>query len=110
MPRLLTPDVTAALAHRLEHVAVANLRADHLDSSFGEPSFEAEVGHHRGDESAVQFTAALMIERDQRHQLITVGNPAFLIDDDDPVGVAVERQANVGAACDHCLLECLRVS
>ena len=48
---------------------------------------------------------SLQPERDQRHQLVAVDQPALLVDDDQPVGIAVERQADVRAARDHRLLE-----
>ena len=34
---------------------------------------------------------------DQRHQLVAVHVLAFLVDDDQPVGVAVQRDADIGA-------------
>ena len=70
---------------------------------------EPEVGHHRRDHrAAVQLAAPLQAERDQRHQLVAVDQLALLVDDDQPVGVAVEREADVGAARDHRLLQQLR--
>ena len=49
-----------------------------------------------------------MVERDQRHQLVAVDHPALLVDHDQPVGVAVEREADVGAARDHRLAAAAR--
>ena len=48
-------------------------------------------------------------ERDQGHQLVAVDDPPLLVDDDQPVGVAVEREADMGAVLDHRLLQQLRV-
>ena len=47
----------------------------------------------------------LQAERDQRHQLVAVDQPALLVDHDQPVGIAVEREADVRAARDHRLLQ-----
>ena len=38
---------------------------------------------------------------DDRHQLVAVDEVALLVDDHDPVGVAVERDADVGAHLAH---------
>ena len=38
---------------------------------------------------------ALQAERDQRHQLVAVDQLALLVGDDQPVGIAVEREADV---------------
>ena len=59
--------------------------------------------------SPLSSPRALQAERDQRHQLVAVDHLALLIDDDQAVGVAVEREADVCAARDHGLLEKLRV-
>ena len=34
---------------------------------------------------------------DQRHQLVAIDHLALVVGDDDPVGVAIERDADVGA-------------
>ena len=110
VPRLLAADIVAARAHRLEHVAVADLGAQQLEAGLAEMPLEAEVRHHRRDDAvALELAAALQAERDQRHQLVAVDDLALLVDDDQPVGVAVERDADVGAARDHRLLQQLRV-
>ena len=42
---------------------------------------------------------------DQRHDLVAVDDRAVLVDDDDPVGVAVEGDADVGTYLMHLLLQ-----
>jgi hypothetical protein len=39
--------------------------------------------------------------RDQRHDLVAVDDAAGLVDDVHPVGVAVERDAEIGAGLEH---------
>ena len=39
--------------------------------------------------------------RHDRHELVAVDGPALLVDDQHPVGVAVERDADVGAKLTH---------
>ena len=48
-------------------------------------------------------------KRDQRHELVAVDDLSRLVDDHQPVGVAIERDADVGAARDHRLLQQLRL-
>ncbi len=45
---------------------------------------------------------------DQRHQLVAVDDVALLIGDDHPVGIAIERDADVGAHLAHLLAHGLR--
>ena len=61
--------------------------------------FEPEVGHHRRDQPAARAAGPRRAQplRDQRHHLVAVDDLALLVDDDQPVGVAVERDADVGA-------------
>ena len=68
----------------------------------GEAAFEAEIGHDRRDQGAARQPAvARQACRDQRHQLIAVQDLAALVGDDQPVGVAVESDADIGAARQH---------
>ena len=68
----------------------------------GEAAFEAEIGHDRRDQGAARKPAAARQAcRDQRHQLVAVENDAALVGDDQPVGVAVERDADIGAPRQH---------
>ena len=67
-----------------------------------EKAFEAEIGHDRRDQGATREPAvARQARRDQRHQLVAVENDAALVGDDQPVGVAVERDADIGAPRQH---------
>ena len=68
----------------------------------GETALEAEIGHDRRDQRAAREPAAArQAGRDQRHQLVAVEDDAALVGDDQPVGVAVERDADIGAARQH---------
>ncbi len=48
-------------------------------------------------------------KRDQRHELVAIDDLAFLVDDDQPVGIAIECDTDVGAAGHHRLLQKLRL-
>ena len=109
-PDCSPPTLQPLVAHLLEHVAVADLGAEQLEPCVAKLPLEAEVGHHRRhDRVALELAARLQAERDQRHQLVAVDQLALLVDDDQPVGVAVERQADIRAARDHRFLQQLRV-
>ena len=98
MAGLLAADVEAMLAHVLGDVAVADRRARHRKADRFHVALEAEVAHHRRDDAARRKLAGLMPALgDDRHQLVAVDDIALLVDDDDAVGVAVERDADIGA-------------
>ncbi len=97
VPGLLAADIAALFAHRLEHVAVADLRPEEANARFAEPALEPEVRHDGRDHRLpTKLAAPLEVERDQRHHLVAVDDPALLVDDDQPVGIAVERKPDVG--------------
>src|SRR3546814_2872497 len=57
-------------------------------------AFEPEVGRHRRDQpAAAQQAAPGPVGRDRRHQLIAVDDAADLVAHDQPIGVAIERDA-----------------
>ena len=79
-------------------------------SDAAEEALEAEIGHHRRDDAAAGEPPALVPGLgDQRHDLVAVDDRAVLVDDDDAVGVAVERDADVGAHFMHLLLQAGRM-
>ena len=98
MARLLAADIVAVLAHMLDHVAVADRRALQTETEVLQIALEPEIGHHRGDDAAAGEPPAPQPGLgDDRHQLIAVDHVALLVDDDHAVGVAVERDADIGA-------------
>ena len=98
---LLAAEVEAVLEHGLADVAVADRRADHGETDILEEALEAEIGHNRdGDGRLGEAPVRRPRFGDGRKQLIAVDQLALFVDDDDPVGVAVERDADVGADLD----------
>src|SRR3990170_2892248 len=98
MARLLAADIVAMLAHMLDHVAVAHWRARESEIEALQIALKPEIRHHRGDDTAAREPPALQPGfGDDRHELIAVDDGALLVDDDYPVGVAVERDADIGA-------------
>ena len=67
-----------------------------------EEALQPEIGHHGGDDAGLGEAAVFLPAlRDHRQQLVAVDHMAALVDQDDPVGVAVERDADIGAHLAH---------
>jgi len=65
-------------------------------------SLEAEIGHDGSDKTAAdEPSLAMPGRRDQGHELVAVDESALLIGNDHAVGVAIERDADIGARLDH---------
>src|SRR6476661_5642265 len=97
--RLLDADVAAALEHLLENLSIAHTGAVQLQASVPELPLEPQVGHDRRDDRiAPKLAPRLQPERDQSHELVPVDLLTLFVDDDQAVRIAVERQANIGAA------------
>ena len=96
--RLLAADIVAMLPHMLDHVAVAHRRALQAEAELLQIALEPEIGHDRGDDAAAGEPPAPEPDfGDDRHELIAVDHVALLVDDHHAVGVAVERDADIGA-------------
>ena len=104
MARRLAADVVAMVAHLLEHVAVADRCADERDSEIAEIALEAEIGHHGCDDARFREAAVgLPAFRDHRQQLVAVDDVPALVDDEHAVGIAIQRDADIGAHFLHLL-------
>ena len=77
------------------------------DALPGEVAFEAEVRQRIVADQRVNAPCRRLLRaeigRDQRHQLIAVEKDAALIGDDQPVGIAVESNTDIGAPRQHLL-------
>ena len=63
---------------------------------------EAEIRHHRRDDAGFgEPPVVAPAFGDDGHHLVAVDHMALLVDDDHAVGVAVERDADVGAHLPH---------
>ena len=59
---------------------------------------EPEVGHDGGDDAAaLEHATSGPVQGDQGHDLVAVDDLALLVTDDDPVGVAIQGDPDVGA-------------
>ena len=83
MPGLLAPDIAAARLHLLQHIAIADLGADEVDTLAREHALKAKIGHDRRHHAtAAQHAAPRPARADQRHDLVAVHDRARLVDDD----------------------------
>ncbi len=66
MAGLLAAQIVAALAHLLDHVAIADLGAVQLEPLAGQEALEAEIGHDRRDHAvALELASALPLRGEQ---------------------------------------------
>ena len=91
-----------ARVERFEHVPVADRCLDDVDALTLHRPPEAEVGHHRDDHRVVHQMALLaQLQRGEGDQPVAVDHVAEVVDRDDAVAVAVERETEMGALGDH---------
>src|SRR6185437_16094572 len=93
----LAAEDAAPLTQEAEHVAVADLGTLELDAALAKGDLEAEVGHHGADHGTPQGAVALACMGDDEQELIAVEDAAEMIDHDEAIAVAVEREAHVSA-------------
>ena len=97
---LLAAEHGALGAHRLEHVAVADVGREHADAAIGHEPVEAEVRHRRHRDGV-----DAECEREDGEDLVAVERRAVLVDGEHPVAVTVERDPEVVRARPHDVLE-----
>src|SRR6266851_1298243 len=106
MARLFAAEIVAVGPHALEHVAVAHRRPNELELARTEIALEPEIGHHGGDHTAAcQAAVAPPLVSDGRHELVAVDQPSVLARQDHAVGIAVQRNADIGVVRDDVLLQ-----
>src|SRR5690606_27808907 len=93
----LAAQYAAMLVELLVDVAIPDLRPDEVDAAIGESPLQPEVGHHRADHRSLQPPALLPVAREHVEEVVAVAHLALVIDEHDPVTVAIESDAEVGA-------------
>ena len=99
---LLAAQDEAALAHGLQHVTVAHFRLDELDARIAQSMREPEIAHDGGHGGAAGKQPTL-VQVDSAHGLhhVAVDLVAVRVHEHDAVGVAVVRDAHIGARLGH---------
>ncbi len=106
MSRLLPTNIHAPRPHFLQYIAVTNLGAHQFQMLACQIAFQPQVRHHRCDDAATsQQAIAAERCRHQRHDLVAIDDPALLIHDDQPVGIAIQRNTDMCARRNHRFLQ-----
>ena len=93
----LAAEKGAAPLHLLDDVPVADGRAEQRDAERRQRPFEPVVRHDRPDDGGRLPPLADELVRPEVEDVVAVEEPPRAVGEDDPVGVAVEREAEVGA-------------
>ena len=67
-----------------------------FDISRCERMLETEVAHHRADHRTLELALVLAGRRQDEQQLVAVDEVALLVGHQDPIAIAVQRNADVG--------------
>ena len=106
MAGLFAAQRVPAGAQLLEHVAVADAGGADLDARRAHRQVQAEVAHHGGHQGVGhELTRLLHGQRHDHHDRVAVDDVAVGVDREAAVGVAVMRQAEIGAVGHHGLLQ-----
>src|SRR5690606_21506017 len=93
-----TTDIVVVLAHVLDDIPVADLRALEVEALARQETLEAEIRHDGRDNAvAAQRAVRRPAFGDDGHQLVAVDELAVLVDDLHTVGITIERDADIGA-------------
>src|SRR5690606_12199957 len=95
--RALTSKHTARLAQLLEHVAIAHFRTLKLDALLRERMLETQIAHDGSDDRADERFLFVPRARNDVEQLIAVDEPTEMIDHEESIAVAIQRDSHIRA-------------
>src|SRR5471030_2088098 len=98
--RVFAAQYPAALLHHFEYIAVADLGAREADVARLESHFQRHIGH-QGADRARHRAGGEAVHDHHVQELVAVVEAAGGVAHDEAVGVAVERDAEVGAVGAH---------
>ena len=106
---LLSAEVLAIFEHAFKDIPVSDSGALHIQPAAGSIFVEAEVGHN-GSYYCAAFQAAAPhhIDAADGHDLVAIYYSALFIYDYAPVGVAIERYADIESTRGHYAAQALR--
>ena len=97
MTGLLSTEQSPVLTHGRHNMAIAHIGADKRAAPFLHEYFKRHIAHDSGHKDiARKFALLHEILCTQSHDLVTIQNSALLIHDNESVGIAVQRKADVG--------------
>src|SRR6185437_6402555 len=95
---LFAAHVEAAFVHHAQHIAIAHGGAREGEVETFQVAFQTGVRHHGADDAAaLEFAAALPGASDEGEDLVAVDDLAVFIGHHHAVGIAIERDAEIGA-------------
>ena len=97
MAGLFAAQVKPVLAHMLYHIAVAHTRARQPQPLSLQISLKPQIGHNGCDNARrAQALMPVPVGRNQPHNLVAINNAAVLVANDEAVGIAIKRNADIG--------------
>ena len=101
-------ELPAASKQFFQHVAVTDLGAHEGHAELPQRDFDRHVGHQRADGAGHRQPLRETVDDHQVKQLVAVVQAARLVDELQPIGVAVQRDTVVGAVRRHRRDQCGR--
>ena len=98
MARRLAAEPTPAPAHQIQHVAIAHLRSEQLDSPILQCNFQSPVRHHRSHDRLDVAPVREAGVGNHEQKLVTVHEGAFSVHHQHAIAISVERDAQISAA------------
>ena len=108
MTRSLSAIKPAALLQHLEHIAITDLGARKSEAHSGEGLLQTDVGHQRADRARNRALPHPVLD-DEIEEFIAVVEAPLGIAHQKPVGIAIERDPEMGLAGQHRGLQGLRM-
>ncbi|CNT63955.1 Uncharacterised protein [Salmonella enterica subsp. enterica serovar Bovismorbificans] len=105
MTRVFRADAPAFFLQFFQHVAVAHFRPGKRNAKLLERQLQPHIAHQRPHRAAAQLPLAQPFARDDIHDLIAIDFIAFMVNHDDPVAVAVKRDAEFRLLRQHARLQ-----
>src|SRR5512132_2875450 len=111
MAGLLAAESETAGLHGLQHVTISDLCLLDRNSNASHRIDQSQVAHHRGNDRVVlQSTLLAERKRQDGQDLITVNDPAECVHRQAAVGIAIERDPEIGMLFQHCFSQRVHVS
>ena len=99
---LLASKIEAVLQHLIDHVLVADVRANDLSPGLSHRVDQSGVAHDRRDQGLLVERSLLHhVQRRDRHDIVAVDQIAVFVAQQHAIGVAIMGQSDIGAVLAH---------
>ncbi len=105
MTGVFRADAPAFLLHFFQHVTVTYFRPGKWNTQLFKRHFQAHITHQRADSTAAQLPLTQRFASNNVHDLVAVDLITLMVNHDDAVTVAVQRDAHVGFLGQHARLQ-----